>query len=88
MILLVVSSLYCSCISYLDTMWSKHLFRNQLAVLTEAYIYIYIGGDLTVGRANFQWILLALEISSSLNASISEEAIETLSCSSTPILLD
>ena len=32
--------------------------------------------------------MLALEISSSLNASISEEAIETLSCSSTPILLD
>ena len=44
---------------------------------------------MTVGRASSQWILLALGADgSSLNASMSEEAIETLSCSSTPILLD
>ena len=47
------------------------------------------GGDLMVGRANSQWILLALGADgSSLNASISEEVIETLSYSSTLILLD
>ena len=47
------------------------------------------GGDLTVGRANSQWILLALGIGSSLKASKSEEAIEVWSsCSNTPILLD
>ena len=44
---------------------------------------------MTVDKANSQWILLALGADgSSLNASISEEAIEILSCSSTPILLD
>ena len=46
------------------------------------------GGDFTVGRANSQWILLALETGSSVKASKSEEAIETWSCSNTPILLD
>ena len=47
------------------------------------------GGDLTVGRANSQWILLALGTDgSSLNVSMSEEAIETFSYSNTLILLD
>ena len=46
------------------------------------------GGNLAVGRANSQWILLALGTCSSLKASMSEEAIDILSCSSTPILLD
>ena len=46
------------------------------------------GGVFVVGRASSQWILLALGIDSSLKASISEEAIEDWSCSSTPILLD
>ena len=47
------------------------------------------GGVLTVGKASSQWILLALEIGSSIKASKSEEAIEVWSSfSNTPILLD
>ena len=62
--------------------------QSQISPKEEKSISKEISKVSSQNVANSQWILLALGTGSSVKASTSKEAMDILSCSSTPILLD